>query len=197
MLGAEVGTPAVFRRGDWLVAPVEPGVAREMIGRLHYAGGCSNTAVAVHGLFRRDEPGRCWGVAWWLPPTRPAARSVDPDWRRVLSLSRFAVEPEVPTNAASFMLSRSVRLIRQAGRWVALVTYADLSQGHTGTIYRASNWTYVGLTEPRMRWLTPEGRQVATKATRNRTHAEMLALGYREGGRHRKHKFVLHLERRP
>lgn len=169
-------------------------VARELVERLHYARGGSNTRVAVHGLYLRSEPDRCLGVAWWLPPTRVAAESVNKtEWRRVLSLTRLVLEPEVPTNGASYLLGKSVKILRKEGKWASLVTYADESQGHLGGIYRASNWQYVGRTGPYLRWLTSDGKQVAPKATSNRTKAQMLALGHVPEGRYHKHKYVLHL----
>lgn len=99
----------------------------------------------------------------------------------------------MPKNAASFLVGRSVRLIRQGGRWTHLVTFADQSQGHTGTIYRATNWRYVGLTKPEPRWVDSSGRQVARKATTSRARSEMEALGHRMVGRFAKHKFTMTL----
>jgi len=113
------------------------------------------------------------------------------NWKKVLSLTRLVIEPDVPQNACSFLLAHSVRLIRKEGRFGALVTYADESQGHTGTIYRAAGWEYVGRTGPYPRWVDAEGRQRAPKATKNRTKAEMEALGYVKTGSFFKHKFVL------
>ena len=182
-----------LRKEEWEVREAPLAVAQEMVRRLHYAKGGSNTAVAVHGLYRKGDD-RCYGVAWWLPPTRVAAESVHPDWKRVISLTRLVLEPEVPTNGATFLLGRSVRMLRRTGRYSALVTYADESQGHTGAIYRASNWDYMGRTGPYPRWVASDGRQVAPKATRNRTKAEMEALGHVKVGSFHKHKFVLRLE---
>ena len=180
-----------FNAKDWEVREVEPPFAKEFIRMHHYAKGSSHTAVFFHGLFNRWFD-TCSGVAMWLPPTRVAAESVDKaNWKRVLSLSRLAIEPGVPTNACSFLLSRSERLIRQHGEWLSLVTYADESQGHTGTIYRAANWTYVGRTPATPRWIDPKsGRQVAVLATKSRTKQQMLDLGYVLQGRFHKHKFV-------
>jgi hypothetical protein len=47
------------------------------------------------------------------------------------------LEPDVPPNACSFLLSKSTRLI-DTKRWHTLVTYADSWRGHTGAIYRAA-----------------------------------------------------------
>ena len=183
-----------LRACDWRVGPIDFKEAQRLVAEHHYARGGSNTFVYVHGLYRQgsDEP---QGVAWWLPPTRVACESVNREqWKKVLSLTRMVVLPGVPKNAATFLLARSVREIRRDGRFVSLVTYADESQGHEGRVYRAANWTYVGKTGPYPRWLDPQtGRQVAPKATVNRTKAEMLNRGYKKQGAYFKHKYVLHL----
>ena len=185
-----------LRAPEWEVRSVPLAVARQLVEQHHYARGGSNTAVYVHGLYHRSI-GQLYGVAWWLPPTRVAAESVNKaEWQRVLSLSRMVMVPGTPANACSFLLARSIRTIRRERRFVSLVTYADESVGHTGGVYRAANWTYVGRTGPYPKWVDPRsGRQVAPKATENRTKAQMEQLGYQRVGSFHKHKFVLHLTR--
>lgn len=182
-----------LRKSDWYVADCDTTAGRKMVARLHYSRGGSNTQVYMHGLFRKADDALC-GIAWWLPPTGPAAKSVNAaEWKRVLALTRLVIEPNTPANACSFLLARSRKEIQKLGRFVSLVTYADESQGHTGAIYRADNWTYIGRTGPYPRWLDSTGKQVAPKATVNRTKAEMEALGHRKVGSFFKHKFVRHL----
>lgn len=187
-------TEARLRKHEWRVGPARFAAARALVEQHHYARGGSNTFVYLHGLYRigGDE---LQGLVWWLPPTRVACESVNKaDWKKVLSLTRMVILPGVPKNAASFLLARSVRAIKNEGRFVSLVTYADESQGHDGGVYRAANWTYVGRTGPYPRWVDPAtGRQVAPKATVNRTKAAMEALGYEKQGDFYKHKFVTHL----
>ena len=180
----------VLRRRDFLVTGCTMATLHEMIGREHYARRGANTATYRHGLYRRPDM-RCVGVAWWIPPTKGAAiASWDGDWRRVLSLHRLACRDEAPTNSESFLIGASVREIKKSGLWDCLVTYADESQGHLGTIYRATGWEYLGLTAPEAQWTDSEGRFVARKAgAHTRTNDEMVALGYRMIGRFAKHKF--------
>jgi hypothetical protein len=122
-----------FRKQDYEVRSIGLTTARALVVAHHYAKGGSNTGVYFHGLIQRAQPHVACGVAWWLPPTRRAAESVDRvRWRQVLALTRLVVTPEVPLNGASFLLGRSIRMIRADGRFVALVTYADESQGHLG-----------------------------------------------------------------
>lgn len=181
-------------RSLYEIRPVDQATARGLVEAHHYARGGPNTGVHRHGLFLRGDD-RCLGVAWWLPPTRVAAESVSADWRSVLSLSRLVVVPEVPTNGASFLIGQSVRALRREGRWKTLLTYADEGQGHTGAIYRATNWIFVGTRPGDPVYVDPaSGRMVARKsAGTSRTNQQMLDLGYVNTGRTRKHKFVMHL----
>lgn len=111
-------------------------------------------------------------------------------WAGVLALSRLVIEPDVPRNACSFLLSRSVKLIDRS-RWPFLVTYADEWRGHTGTIYLAAGWKFDGFTKPEAVY-TLNGRMVFRKrGPRTFTHSEMLAVGAVLEGRFRRRRFVL------
>lgn len=182
-----------LRAEDWYVADVELSKAREMVRTFHYAKGSSRTAVFSHGLFRREDNFLC-GCALWLPPTKVACQSVNKEqWKRVLSLTRLVVLPGTPKNACSFLLSRSMKLMKKDGRFISFVSYADESQGHSGLVYKACNWTYVGRTAPTPRWVDPAtGRQVAVKSTVSRTKKQMEELGYVLQGKYSKHKYVYH-----
>ncbi len=185
-----------LNKNDWDVAGVSREVAEELIKTHHYARGVSSVGAVVHGLYPTGWRwySDCVGVAWWLPPTQWAARALaGDDWQGVLSLSRLAIEPDAPVNAASFLLSRSMaRLDRE--RWPLLVTYADTWRGHIGKIYLASGWEYAGMTAPEGVY-TLEGQMIARKAgKRSRTHAEMLSMGCVHHGNFAKHRFI---HRRP
>lgn len=181
-----------LRKSEWEVRPVDLIIAERLVKLYHYAGGGANTATYLHGVFPAGSvwQNECKGVAWWIPPTKSAALATfPPNWEGVLCLSRLVIAPDMPKNACTFLLARSRRLI-DARRWPCLVTYADQWQGHSGGIYRADNWNYIGLTKPE-RTYTINGRMVARKAgPKTRTHAEMLALGAQCLGSFAKHKFV-------
>lgn len=189
-----------LRSVDYEVRPI-PGQgppwqqARAFIAEHHYSGGCSKTSVYAHGLYQRGGA-ELLGVAMWLPPTRVAAETVNrEDWKRVLSLSRLVVRSDVPSNAATFLMARSIRLIRQDRRFVSLVTYADDFMGHTGAIYLASNWSFAGTSlRGSPRWEDYGGRQVSNRSTTSKTHAQMLTKGHRFIGNFKKHKFIMHLK---
>lgn len=180
-----------LRRSEWRVESCSQVEAREFIERTHYTAGAPNTAVARHALMPIDED-KIVGVALWLPPTRVAAESVNRDNPRgVLALSRLCVADGMPTNSASFLLGRSMKMIdRQA--WPTLLTYADTREGHTGAIYRATNWTCLGEVRGWPTWqhkITGE-RRGKKRGPRNLSTAEMEALGFERLAPVPKIKFV-------
>lgn len=184
----------MLRSSDWCVEPIpKHAVAVEFIERTHYAGGASNTSTYRHGLYRSDTwplLGELLGVALWIPPTRAAAETVDSNWRGVLCLTRLAVADEVPTNGASFLLGRSMAAIDRR-RWPTFVTYADTSEGHTGAIYRATNWECLGPVRAGDVWIDANGVQRGRKrGGRTLTVAAMRALGFERKPAAPKIKFV-------
>lgn len=168
---------------DWLVQAIPTHAeAARFIRSGHYARGTSNTSTYRHGLYRTDTAplvSDLMGVALWMPPTRSAAEHIaGDDWQGVLACSRLCVAPEVPTNGASFLLGRSMKAIDR-NRWPVLVTYADTAQGHTGAIYRATNWRCDGEVPAGDLWADASGRQTSRKhGGRTYTVAEMKAQGY-------------------
>lgn len=172
---------ANLNRKDWIVERVAHGEAVAAIVAWHYSRSAPNTGQTF-GMYRRDELALAplAGVALWLPPTRRAGEAVaGEDWAGVLSLSRLAVSPDAPRNAASFLLAASMRLLDR-DRWPVLLTYADTQQGHTGAIYKATGWTLDAISTTGS-YFIKDGRQVGRKrGKRNIPVAQLRAEGYQE-----------------
>ena len=171
----------VVRRRDWAVHTIPThGEAVRLITAWHYSGGAPNTSTYRHGLYRADQVlhGDAHGIALWIPPTRRAVvAGTDAPWQGVLALSRLVVDPDLPTNAASLLLGWSMRLVDR-DRWPTLVTYADTGHGHTGAIYRATNWECQGPVPAGDVWVDAAGRQRGRKrGGRTMTVADMVAAG--------------------
>jgi hypothetical protein len=66
----------------------------------------------------------------------------------VLELDRFCIHPSYhKKNFASWFLSRCVRSAFDSDSSLkCLVSFADPTYGHSGTIYKAANWTLKGKT---------------------------------------------------
>lgn len=108
----------------------------------HYLGKWPGVVVAIHALCRDDV---AVGVAVWaLPPRETAKRYGGVTWE----LARLWVHDDEPRNTETWFLARAVRLILRSRPDVRfLVSYADPSVGHVGTVYQAANWQSDGSTD--------------------------------------------------
>jgi len=59
----------------------------------------------------------------------------------VIELTRLWVKDGVPKNAAGFLITHSVKQVDKE----IVVSYADPSVGHIGTVYQAAGWIYTGV----------------------------------------------------
>lgn len=61
-------------------------------------------------------------------------------------IKRLAMSDKAPRNSESRFIAVSMRLLRKIFKVVGMITLADSSVGHVGTIYKASGFKYLGLT---------------------------------------------------
>ena len=110
--------------------------------RRHYIGRWPGVCVLTLGLRRS---GVLLGViVFALPPRETMKRYGGETWE----LARLWIDDSVPKNAETYVIGRAVRYIqRHRPEVAALVSYADPSVGHAGTIYKAANWTADGRTD--------------------------------------------------
>lgn len=151
----------MFNTDEWYVVPTNRDVAKALIEKHHYSKSVSFLGVYIFGLFKRGDTD-IKGVSWWIPPAKGSVDKYNPGKHKsTLSLHRLVIVPGVPTNGASFLIGRSIRLIKQAGLYNYLITYADTWQGHTGAIYKATNWEYRGMSSKTPVWVNSDGKQVS------------------------------------
>ena len=180
-----------LNRREWTVRKIPHALAREFISEHHYARGAANTSVARYGLYHQ-EGSDLLGAVLYMPPPGQAAKTLHPAApQSVLGLSRLALAPEAPKNAASFLISQTTRRLPE--RYEVIATWADTARGHVGTIYQAVNWRYRGVTKPAPMFRDPDGVMVSQKrGPKNYTVTQMLEMGCELVGRFVRHKYVLH-----
>ena len=77
----------------------------------------------------------------------------------IYELSRLCIHPDIQKeeyNITSWFLSRCIRRFRKDATVRAILSYADASH-HTGVIYRACNFQYYGLTDPKKDFYYADG----------------------------------------
>lgn len=114
---------------------------------IHYAKRWPSISYAF-GLI---EKGEVIGVCTFgTPPSSPlrngiAGAELAP---QVLELNRLCLKYN-RKNEASFLVSRALKMLPKNR---IVISFADTSQGHHGTVYKAANFTYHGLSAKRTDW---------------------------------------------
>jgi hypothetical protein len=175
--------------------------AQELLDSFHYAQ-YGRSAKAVYGAFLGDV---LISVCKFSTVVRKeVATSLGLLPCHVLELDRFCIHPSYQKkNFASWLLSRCSKAVFSIfPSTSAIVSFSDMTVGHIGTMYRASNWEIVGIVPPDYHYVNSDGWVLHKKtlwnhASRNgsteREYAELH--GYSKVFGREKFKFVM--KRRP
>lgn len=108
----------------------------------HYLGRWPGVVVLRLGLFDGEEP--IGVIVFALPPRETNKRYSATMWE----LARLFIIDDTPKNTETWFIARAIKYIKAHRLDVdGLVSYADPSVGHSGTIYRAGNWIQDGMTD--------------------------------------------------
>ena len=123
---------------------------RKFLSKWHYSDYVNIQAKHTFCLFREGNFGipEMIGVCIYTRPAGPSAGQSywpqAPD--KVLELRRLCLIDDTPKNAESFFVGWTIRWLKKNTDWEYIISYADEEQGHSGVIYRASNFEYLGKT---------------------------------------------------
>ena len=149
-----------------------------------------------YGLYKHPDwecplrLGRCLGACVFtglpVPEIAVGAFGLDRNEQQgIFELSRLCIEPSTQSceyNITSWFVSRAIRQLRKDTEVKAIISYADNSH-HVGTIYRACNFKYYGLTDRKKDFYYSDG----TKHSRGKVKGQ-------EGewkNRSQKHRYVM------
>ncbi|MBN4064106.1 DNA methyltransferase [Dehalococcoides mccartyi] len=128
------------------VRPIESGIAKMVLTENHYLRSMPGGTQISLGAFIE---GRLLGVlTFGVGPTN-AHRLVDSAARSdCVTLTRLWLSDELPKNSESRVIGIALRSLAKATSLKFVLTYADPSAKHMGVIYQASNWIYIGESQP-------------------------------------------------
>jgi hypothetical protein len=140
MTSAEQG----FDASACSVHPVSYRVAAATVAEAHYIGRLGSTSVS---LGMRVQERLAGVITFGTVPGNNAASICGPDdASAVLELTRLALYGWAPANSESWLIGRSMSWLTKNRKDISIiVSYADASVGHVGTIYQATNWVYTGM----------------------------------------------------
>lgn len=175
----------------WRAACTIEAVSREdadsMIRR-HYIGRWPGVCVLTLALKRGAD--LLGVIVFALPPRETSRRYGGETWE----LARLWIDDAVPKNGETYLIGRAVRYIKQYHPAIKmLVSYADPSAGHSGTIYKAANWKADGRTDDERKSPRCDYACVATGRKYSRRAHIPATVTWRRVPRVSKHRFTYRL----
>lgn len=144
---------------DYEVKRISCKQAKDYIIKNHYSHGCHNAPSPCYGLFDKEE---LIGVLMFATPCSENVRaSVFGEKYKncVTELHRLHILDVTPKNTESWFISRCLKLLKQDKPQIkAVISFSDLTAGHSGVIYQATNAYRVGQTGRAMFYLDETGR---------------------------------------
>ena len=90
----------------------------------------------------------------------------------VIELRRLCCIDDTPKNTESFFIAKTLKWLKHNTEIKTVISYADEFHGHSGIIYRASNFTYLGKTQP-SRMIYWNGKYWHDKTVRTRYNGKL------------------------
>ena len=124
------------------VRSVQPREIRGVIEQRHYLHAMPQAAIACYGVYAGSA---LLGAVVFTAGGRKShlvvggARPGDG-----ITLARLWLDDALAKNSESRVIGVTLRQLRREGRWRFVLSYADPAAGHTGAIYRAAGWPYLG-----------------------------------------------------
>ena len=132
---------------NYTIKKIDCKTAKEYIRKNHYSHGCHNGPSPCYGLF---DGSNLIGVLMFATPCSEAVRAsvFGPDYKDwVTELHRLHILDVTPRNAESWFISRCLKLLKKDMPNIkAVLSFADSTEGHEGTIYKATNAYFIGTT---------------------------------------------------
>lgn len=184
-------------KSDFYIDKVSKDEVKDLLYTHHYLKDESKDFKSGYnyGIFKHSftdvlRIGRCLGTCIFtnlpVPEIAVGAFGLERNQQKGLfELSRLCIDPELQKeeyNITSWFVSRCIKKFKKDAAVSAILSYAD-SDHHNGTIYRACNFKYYGLTDPKKDFYYADG----TKHSRGSTKG--VEGEWRD--RSRKHRYLM------
>lgn len=90
----------------------------------------------------------------------------------VIELRKLVLIDDTPKNSESYFIGHTLRWLKKNTTIKKVVSFADPNFGHSGVIYRATNFDHVGMTSPG-RVIIYNGKRYHDKVVRNKYKGEL------------------------
>ncbi len=155
----------------YTVKPIDRKQAESIIKIWHYSHSLNGVLSDIcFGLF--DKEVLIGAMVFGKPAMANQWRKYGTAANEVIELRRLACVDDTPKNTESFFIGRALRHLKKLKTYKTVISYADSNYGHTGIIYKASNFYFAGLTSPG-RVIIWNGKQYHDKAIRTKYKGQL------------------------
>ena len=144
---------------DYEVKKIPCKQAKEYIIKNHYSHGCHNAPSPCYGLF---DGNNLIGVLMFATPCSEAVRAslFGEEYKNcVTELHRLHILDVTPKNTESWFISRCLKMLQRDKPQIhGVISFSDITEGHTGVIYQATNAFRCGQTGKATFYLDENGR---------------------------------------
>ncbi len=144
---------------DYQIKQIPFALAKEYIHKYHYSRGSHNGASPCFGLYDNDN---LIGCMMFATPCSEAVRAsvFGKEYKNhVTELHRLHILDCTPKNTESWFISRCLKLLKQIKPQIwAVLSFSDMTEGHEGIIYKATNAYRLGATGKSKFYIDQEGR---------------------------------------
>ena len=135
----------------FMMEPVSYKCVRPFIEKWHYSSNTNGIKIyQCFGLFRDTEFGfseMIGAMIYGYPAMNNQAAKWNPtDPSKCIELRRLCCIDDTPKNTESYFIGKTLKWLRKNSDIEMIVSYADPAFNHSGTIYKATNFKYNGLT---------------------------------------------------
>jgi len=179
------------------------------IEKHHYSHNINGIQSYYHfGLYTEGNFGlpKMIGAMLYAMPSMPdtAAKYNPINPRRCMELRRLVCIDDTPKNTESYFIGKTLRWLKQNTDIEVIVSFADQHYGHSGIIYKASNFDYFGETA-KARVLMVDGKEYhpRTMNQKDKPYGRAIKKRYLSGDenifwkkRKSKHIYVYYLNKK-
>ena len=134
------------------------------VKRNHYSKSLCRGTKFIFAIY--DEKKIIGVAAFGTPVGRNCQKKYSQTGKPVLELKRLCLIDNTPKNSESWFIAKCLRELKRMNKFDGILSYADPKRKHKGTIYKASNFVYLGKQRMGSTKTVIEGRRISAASAR-------------------------------
>jgi hypothetical protein len=157
---------------DFKVKTIDRKLAKPFVEKWHYSKNINGLKIDYcFGLYHNED---LIGVSIFGKPAmnNQASKWNPSDPSKLVELRRLCCIDETPKNTESYFIGKCLKWLKKNTNIEVVISYADMTYGHEGVIYKASNFKHVGIS-PGGRVIMYEGKRYHDKTIRTKYNGKL------------------------